>query len=120
MSGWCSRYSDSQRAGRSAVRLPVGARFDVPVQNGPVAHLASCTVGVGLSPGVKRTMRDVDHQTPSSAEVKEKSMNIPVLQLWVFMACSRVIFAVLFVKTHYYNTYSLYNKPLRFALLQYL
>jgi hypothetical protein len=59
------RYSDSLRAGRSEVRTPLGggARFSAPVQAGPGAHQASCTVGV------KRPGRDVNHSfhlTPSS------------------------------------------------------
>jgi len=31
----------------------VGARFSVPVQTGPEAHPASCTMGTGSFPGVK-------------------------------------------------------------------
>jgi len=31
----------------------VGARFSTPVQTGPGAHPASCTVGTGSFPGVK-------------------------------------------------------------------
>jgi hypothetical protein len=49
-----------------------GARFSVPVQTGPGAHPASYTMGTGSFPGVKRPGRGVDHQTPSSAEVKER------------------------------------------------
>ena len=30
-----------------------GARFSAPVQTGPVAHPASCTMGTGSFPGVK-------------------------------------------------------------------
>jgi len=30
-----------------------GARFSAPVQTGPRAHPASCTVGTGSFPGVK-------------------------------------------------------------------
>jgi hypothetical protein len=43
-----------------------GARFSAPVQTGPGAHPASCTMGTGL----KRPGRGVDHPPPSSAEVK--------------------------------------------------
>jgi hypothetical protein len=60
----------SLRAGRSGDRMPVQARFSAPVQTG--AHPASCTVGTGSFPGVKRPGRGVDHQLPSSAEVKER------------------------------------------------
>ena len=48
------------------------ARFIAPVQTGPGADSASCTVGTGSFPGVKRPGRDVDHPPPSSAEVRER------------------------------------------------
>ena len=70
--GYHSRYSDSLRAGRSWDRIPAGARFSVPVQTGPRAHPASCTVGTGSYPEVERSGRGVDHPPPSSAEVKER------------------------------------------------
>jgi hypothetical protein len=41
------------RAGRSEDRIPVGARFSAPVQTGPGAHPASCTMGTGSFPGVE-------------------------------------------------------------------
>jgi len=34
-------------------RIPVLARFSAPVQTGPGAHPASCTMGTGSFPGVK-------------------------------------------------------------------
>ena len=34
-------------------RIPVGARFSAPVQTGPEAHPASCTMGTGSFPGVR-------------------------------------------------------------------
>jgi hypothetical protein len=54
--GWAgqlNRYSDWLRAGRSGDRIPVGVRFSAPVQTGPGAHPASCTMGTGSYPGVK-------------------------------------------------------------------
>jgi hypothetical protein len=45
----------------------VGARFSAPVQIGPGAHKASCTMGTGSFPGVKRPGRGADHPPPSSA-----------------------------------------------------
>jgi hypothetical protein len=41
------------RAGRSGDRIPVDARFSAPVQTGPGAHSASCTMGTGSFPGVE-------------------------------------------------------------------
>jgi hypothetical protein len=49
-----------------------GGRFFAAVQTGPGAHPASCTMGTGSFPGVKRPGRGVDHPPPSSAEVKER------------------------------------------------
>ena len=46
-----------------------GARFSTPVQTGPGAHPASCTMGTGSFAGVKRPGRGVDHPSPPSAEV---------------------------------------------------
>ena len=45
-------FYDCLRAGRSGYRIPVGARFSAPVQTGPEAHPASCTMGTGPFPGV--------------------------------------------------------------------
>jgi len=41
------------RAGRSGDPVLVGARFSSPVQTGPEAHSASCTMGTGPFPGVR-------------------------------------------------------------------
>jgi len=49
-----------------------GVRFSAPIQTGPGAHPASCTMGTRSFPGVKRPGRGVDHPPPSSAEVKER------------------------------------------------
>jgi hypothetical protein len=46
-----------------------GARLFAHVQTGPEAHPASCTMGTGSFPGVKRPGRGADHPAPSSAEV---------------------------------------------------
>jgi hypothetical protein len=51
--GYLSRYSDWLRAGRYGDRIPVGARFSAPVQTGPGALPASCTMGTGSFPGVE-------------------------------------------------------------------
>jgi hypothetical protein len=41
---WAERFGD---------RIPVGARFSAPVQTGPGAHPASCTMGTGSFTGVE-------------------------------------------------------------------
>jgi hypothetical protein len=38
---------------QSRDRIPVEARFSAPVQTGPGAHPASCTMGTASFPGVK-------------------------------------------------------------------
>ena len=48
-----------------------GARFSAPVQTGPGAHPASCTLGTGSLSGVKRPGRD-DHPSQSSVKAKER------------------------------------------------
>ena len=60
-----SRYSDSLLAGRSGDRIPVGRRFSAPLQTGPGAYRAFCTMGTGSFPGVKRPGRVADHPPPS-------------------------------------------------------
>ena len=45
------------------------ARFSAPVQTGPGAYPASCTMGTGSFPGVKRPERGADHPPHLSAEV---------------------------------------------------
>ena len=45
--GQRSRYSDLLRPGRSGDRISVGERFSAPIQTGPGAHPASCTMCTG-------------------------------------------------------------------------
>jgi hypothetical protein len=66
------RYSDWLRAGRSGYRISVRTRFYAPVQTGPEAHQASCIMGTGSFPGVKRPGRSADHPPLSSAEVENE------------------------------------------------
>ena len=58
--------------GRSGDRIPVGARFSAPVQTGPGAYPASCTMGTGSFPGVKRSGRGADHPPPSKCRGQER------------------------------------------------
>jgi hypothetical protein len=53
VAGLLSRYSDWLRAGGSGNRNPVGAIFSAPVQTGPGAHPASCTMGTGSFQGIE-------------------------------------------------------------------
>jgi len=46
-------YGDWLRAERSGIESQWGARFSAPVQTGPVAHPASCTMGSGSFSEVK-------------------------------------------------------------------
>jgi hypothetical protein len=46
---------------KSGDRIPVGARFSAPVQTGPGAHPASCTMGTRSFPGGRKQRgRDAD------------------------------------------------------------
>jgi hypothetical protein len=54
---------------RSGDRITVGARFFAHVKTGPGAYPASCTMGTGSFPGVKRPGRGADHPPPPRAEV---------------------------------------------------
>ena len=47
-----------------------GARFSALFQTSPGAHPASCTMGTGSFPGVKRPGRGDDNPTSSSSEVE--------------------------------------------------
>ena len=75
-----------------------GARFFAPVQIGPGAHPASCTMGTGSFPGVN-SGRGVT-LTPLRLLVlwSRKSRAIPLLPLWAvgpvqsLSACTRVHF----------------------------
>jgi hypothetical protein len=49
----------------------IESRFFAYVQTGPGSHPASCTMGTGSFPGVKRKGRGADHPPPSSAEIKK-------------------------------------------------
>jgi hypothetical protein len=60
-----------------------GTRFFAHVQTGPGAHPASCTMGTGSFPGVKRPGCDADHPPPSSAEIK-KDQGYTSTPLWAF------------------------------------
>jgi hypothetical protein len=66
------RHSDLLRSGRFGDRIPVGTRYSSPVQNGPVAHPASYTVGTGSFTGVKRLGSGVDHSPHPTPRLKKE------------------------------------------------
>ena len=49
-----------------------GARFSAPVKTGPGSSPASCTMGTGSFPELKRPGRGVDHLLTSSGKAKER------------------------------------------------
>ena len=94
--------SDWLRAGRSGDRIPVGARFSAPVQTGPGAHPASCTMGTGSFPGVKSGRGVTLTPHPFLVPWSRMSRAIPLLPLWAvrpvqsLSACTRVYFTSLY------------------------
>ena len=71
-------------------QIPVGARFSAPVQTGPGAHPASCTMGTGSFPGIKsaRAVTLTPHPLPVPWS---RCTALPLLPLWAIQsACTRV------------------------------
>ena len=81
-SAYRRRYSDWLRVGRSGDPIPVGARFSAPVQTGPGAHPASCTMGTGSFPGVKSNRGVTLTPQPLPVPWSRKSIAIPLLPVW--------------------------------------
>ena len=96
--GYHSRYSYWLQAGRSRDRISMGVRFSAPVQTGPGAHPASCTMGTGSFPGVKSGRGVTLTPHPLLVPWSRKSRAIPLLPLWAvrpvqsLSACTRVHF----------------------------
>jgi len=86
--GLRSRYSDWLRAGRSGDRISVGARFSAPVQTGPEAHPASCTMSTGSFPGVNRGRVVTLTPHPLLVPWSWKSRAIPLLPPMGRTACT--------------------------------
>ena len=70
------------RAGRSGDRVPVEARFSAPVQTGPGAHPASCTMGTGSFPRGKYGRGVMLTTHPLLVPWSWKSRAIPLPTLW--------------------------------------
>jgi hypothetical protein len=66
-----------------------GTRFSARVQTGPGPRPS--LLYIGSFPGVKRPGRDVDHP-PHLALRLEKEYSYTSTPLWVFVACSRLLF----------------------------
>jgi hypothetical protein len=62
----------------SAIESRWGAGFFAHVHTGPRAHPASCIMGTGSFPRVKRPGRGADHPPPSSVPRSGKSRAIPL------------------------------------------
>jgi hypothetical protein len=74
-----TNQADWLRAGRSGDRIPVGARFSVPVQTGLGAHPASCAMGTGSFQGVKSVRGVTLTPHPLLVPWSWKSRAIPLL-----------------------------------------
>jgi hypothetical protein len=75
---------DTNKNGAYKKKIPAGARFFAYVQTGPEAHPASCKMGTGSFPGVKRPGCGADHPPPPSAEIENEESHTctPPLGLW--------------------------------------
>ena len=77
-------------------QIPVGVRFSAPVQTGPGAHPASCTMGTGSFLGVKSGRGVTLTPHPLLVPWSGKSRVIPLLPIWAvrpvqsLSACTRV------------------------------
>jgi hypothetical protein len=63
-------------------------RFSAPVQTGPEAHPASCTMGTGSFPGISCGQGVM--LTPHPLLVLRESKAISLLSLWEFVAYEKV------------------------------
>jgi len=76
-------------------RIPVGERFSAPVQTGPGAHPASCTVGTRSFSGVESGRGVTLTPQPLLVPWSRKGRAIPLLSLWAvrpvqsLSACTR-------------------------------
>jgi hypothetical protein len=77
-------------------------RFSAPVQTGPGAHPASCTMGTGSFPGAKSGRGVTLSHHPLLVPRSRKGRAIPLLPLWAvrpvqsLSACTRVHFTLHF------------------------
>ena len=107
---------DSLRAGRSENRIPMEAIFSAPVQTGPLAHPASCTMGTGSFPGVKsgRGVLLTTHLILVSWSRRRSALPqclystaIPLLPLWVVRPVQSL--SACTVQLYLYSSYGSYG-----------
>ena len=115
------RYSDWLRAGWSGDRIPVWAKFSAPVQTGPGAPPASCTMGTGSLPGVKSSLGVTLTPHPLLVPWSRKRRATPPLPVWAarpvqsLSACTRVHFYSVFAScTTRFNTPKYYVVPTQY------
>ena len=119
--GWDSSVAIATElwAGRSGDRIPVGDEFSAPVQTGPGAHPASCTMVTGSFPGVKSGRGVTLTPHPLLVLWSRKSIAIPLLPLWAVRPI-RSLSAVPWAARIFVNTGVLYwpnDGPLRSKLV---
>ena len=78
-----------------------GARFSAAVQTGPGAHPASCTMGTGSFPGVKRGRGVTLTPHPLLVPWSWKSRAIPLLPVWAVRPVQSLSTRVHFTVTFY-------------------
>ena len=84
----------------------MGAKFSAPVQTGPGAHTASCTMGTVSIPEVKSGRGVTLTPHPLLVSWSWKGRAIPLLPLWAvrpvqsLSACTRVTFNFLYTKIY--------------------
>jgi len=80
--GWRSRLATSYGLGGPGIESRWGRDFSTPVQAGPEAHPASCTMGTGSFPGVKSGRGlTLTPSRPSSAVGHER------VELYLYSPC---------------------------------
>ena len=68
-----------------------GARFSAPVQTGPGAHPASCTMGTGSFPRLKSGRGVTLTPHPLLVPWSWKGRAIPLLPLWALQGCTLLL-----------------------------
>jgi len=81
--------------------MPVGERFSAPVQIGPEAHPASCTMGTGSFPGVKCGRGVTLNPHPLIVPWSKKSRAIPLPPLGHNRACNGVTLPYMLLKKYF-------------------